>query len=477
LFSWMVFMDRQKRLFILNDDHVLNRVLKEFFKEYGMKVYSFEKEMDLDAEIKEKKPHAILLDVSFGAVSGVGLIETIRKTEAHLPVIVMAGLEEYGKALECLRAGAYAVLKKPFSSYEEIYHGVNNAINHFLERLQIKELTAEMEKRFEHDKLNLLELEFVKSLQHMIGETEESVTVFKNSFTLIKNFLNFELFAALVPQDQEVEIHVYPNGPFNPAVTEYIPGTLIRRMRKASLDEKQVKVLVDGPSEEAASMPEDYKSVVVALSGRGTTYGYVGIYRSRPFDYYEEAIFKRFAAHISSTLEKIALFREVKALSVHDGLTGLYTHLFIMSSLSQEVSRSARYGSNLSILLLDLDNFKEVNDELGHLAGDAVLKEVAQILKASVRGIDSVGRYGGEEFLVILPETDAEAAMLIGERLRRKLEATQFVYERNEISLTLSGGLAVFREGMDENALIKIADENLYKAKREGKNMVSYDTK
>jgi len=149
----MVFMDRQKRLFILNDDHVLNRVLKEFFKEYGMKIYSFEKEMDLDAEIKEKKPHAILLDVSFGAVSGVGLIETIRKTEAHLPVIVMAGLEEYGKALECLRAGAYAVLKKPFSSYEEIYHGVNNAINHFLERLQIKELTAEMEKRFEHDKL------------------------------------------------------------------------------------------------------------------------------------------------------------------------------------------------------------------------------------------------------------------------------------------------------------------------------------
>ena len=70
-FLWMVFMDRQKRLFILNDDHVLNRVLKEFFKEYGMKVYSFEKEMDLDAEIKEKKPHAILLDVSFGAVSGV----------------------------------------------------------------------------------------------------------------------------------------------------------------------------------------------------------------------------------------------------------------------------------------------------------------------------------------------------------------------------------------------------------------------
>jgi diguanylate cyclase (GGDEF)-like protein len=471
-------MERQKRLFILNDDHVLNRILKEFFKEYGIKVHAFADEIDFDGEIREKKPHAILLDVGYSSASPAELIEKIKKSEAHMPVIVMAGMEDYGRALECLRAGAYAVLKKPFSSYEEIYHGVNNAMSHFMERLEIRELTAEMEKRFEHDKLNLLELEFVKSLQRMIGETEEAVTVLKNSFTLIRNFLSFELFAALVPQADEIEIHVYPNGPTNPAVAEYVPGTLIRRMRKALLEDKQVKVVFEGQEADAPfDANEEYKSVIVALATRNKTHGCAGIYRSRPFDYYEESIFKRFCAHISLTLEKIELFKEVKALSVHDGLTGLYTHLFITSKLTDEVARSTRYGSNLSIMLFDLDNFKDVNDTYGHLAGDTILKEVGRIMTGSLRSLDSVGRYGGEEFLVILPETDGDSAKVIGERLRRKIEEIDFLYEDNRIKLTICGGLAVHREAMDENGLIKIADDNLYKAKREGKNMVCYDTK
>ena len=471
-------MERQKRLFILNDDHVLNRILKEFFKEYGIKVYAFADEIDFDIEIREKKPHAILLDVGFWPASPTDLIEKIKKSEAHMPMIVMAGMEDYARALDCLRAGAYAVLKKPISSYEEIYHGVNNAIAHFMERVEIRELTAEMEKRFEHDKLNLLELEFVKSLQHMIGETEDAVTVLKNSFMLIRNFLSFELFAALVPQEDEIEIHVYPNGPTNSTVAEFIPGTLIRRMRKALLEDKQVKVVFEGP--EASASPEadeDYKSVIVALSTRNKTHGCAGVYRSRPFDYYEESIFKRFCAHISLTLEKIELFKEVKALSINDGLTSLYTHLFIMSKLTDEVARSTRYGSNLSIILFDLDNFKDVNDTYGHLAGDSILKELGRIIKGSLRSLDSVGRYGGEEFLVILPETDGDSAKLIGERLRRKIEEAEFNYGDNGIRLTICGGLGVHREGMDGNALIKIADENLYKAKREGKNMVCYDTK
>ncbi len=175
-----------------------------------------------------------------------------------------------------------------------------------------------------------------------------------------------------------------------------------------------------------SELDEDYKSVIVALSTRNKTHGCAGIYRSRPFDYYEESIFKRFCAHISLTLEKIELFKEVKALSVHDGLTALYTHLFITSKLTDEVARSTRYGSNLSIILFDLDNFKDVNDTYGHLAGDTILKEVGRILKGSLRSLDSVGRYGGEEFLVILPETDGDSAKVIGERLRRKIEEMRF---------------------------------------------------
>ena len=114
-----------------------------------------------------------------------------------------------------------------------------------------------------------------------------------------------------------------------------------------------------------------------------------------------------------------------------------------MSKLTDEVARSTRYGSNLSIMLFDLDNFKDVNDTYGHLAGDSILKELGRILKGSLRSLDSVGRYGGEEFLVILPETDGDSAKLIGERLRRKVEEIDFIYGDNRIRLTICGGLGV----------------------------------
>src|SRR5512135_3754732 len=100
-------MDRQKRLFIINDDHVLNRILKEFFKEYGIKVHAFADEIDFDGEIREKKPHAILLDVGYSPASPTELIEKLKKSEVHMPVIVMAGMEDYARALDCLRVGAY----------------------------------------------------------------------------------------------------------------------------------------------------------------------------------------------------------------------------------------------------------------------------------------------------------------------------------------------------------------------------------
>jgi len=143
----------------------------------------------------------------------------------------------------------------------------------------------------------------------MIGETEEAVSVLKNSFVLIRNFLSFELFAcscAAGGRDRDTCLSEWAE---QSAASESVPGTLIRRMRKALLEDKQVRVFFEGDA--GATTPEseeDLKSVIVALSTRNKTHGCAGIYRSRPFDYYEESIFKRFCAHISQTLEKIELF-------------------------------------------------------------------------------------------------------------------------------------------------------------------------
>lgn len=330
--------------------------------------------------------------------------------------------------------------------------------------------------REEAEKLNLLELELIKGLQHMIGETEEPVAVFKHAFSLIKNYLVFDVFAALVPRRGDEEIYVYPNTPIRSDIAEAIPGTLLKRMAKLAEDTNQrLSVVTQDRTTQPHTEPDDLRSIIVPLMSGNRTYGYAGIYRSKPFGYPQESVFKRFCAHISTALEKISLFEEIKALSTNDGLTGLYNHMYVMERVDQEVQRSSRYGSPLSVIMADIDDFKEVNNTYGHIAGDTVLAHVAELLKRGVRNIDCVGRYGGEEFLIILPETDQTSATLLAERLRQVVQEHACPSNDHSIKATLSAGVATYRDGYSTKDLIHAADENLYRAKKAGKNKVYYE--
>ena len=144
--------------------------------------------------------------------------------------------------------------------------------------------------------------------------------------------------------------------------------------------------------------------------------------------------------------------------------------------LSIEFLRERRYGTPLSILLADLDHFKAVNDRWGHPAGDAVLRAVAGILSSSLRATDTGGRYGGEELLVVLPQTDAAAAETVAERWRRAVEETPTrTPAGDEIPVTLSVGIAERGEAMETPAdLVAVADEALYRAKQAGRNRIAH---
>ncbi len=420
------------------------------------------------------KPHVFLLDIPSTGSFDTDIFKKIRAIEPYLPIITLTETAHAKERLQSLEHGAYSSIVKPLRDSAEIYCTVSNAIAGYRERHESALAISEMKDRCEADKLNLLELELVKGLQHMIGETEEPASIFKHSFSLIKNYLAFEAFAALVPRHEEAEIYVYPNVALNEDTGEIITGALIKKMARLAEQDKKVRVVIQEKA--AARSPSDeLKSIIVPLVTTSRTYGYAGIYRGTSFDYREESVFKRFCAHMATALEKISLFEEIKSLSVSDGLTGLRNHLSIVSKLEVEVQRSERYGSPLSVIIFDIDNFKEVNDTYGHLTGDAVLMEVARMIRKGVRGIDSVGRYGGEEFLVILPETDGAAATVIGDRLRQKVAETLFPHNGNTISVSVSGGVASYRDGRDAGKLIGLADENLYKAKNEGKNLVRYD--
>ena len=165
---------------------------------------------------------------------------------------------------------------------------------------------------------------------------------------------------------------------------------------------------------------------------------------------------------------------EIYRLTIIDALTDIHNKRYLLEFLDRELSRSARYGRPLALILFDLDRFKGINDELGHLGGDFTLRELSALVKGCVRKEELLARYGGEEFAVVLPETARDGALLVAERIRSQVEQHQFVYEGKTYPVTISVGVALTNggEALTPTDLLRQADENLYKAKNDGRNRV-----
>ena len=196
--------------------------------------------------------------------------------------------------------------------------------------------------------------------------------------------------------------------------------------------------------------------------------------KSRPFTSDDVARLHALVPMAAVALENVRVREAVFNLAATDGLTGLWNHRRMHDLLREEMRRATRYLRALSVMMLDVDSFKSFNDTYGHPQGDELLRSIASILRANVRSVDHVGRYGGEEFLVLLPETDKDAACRLAERIRGAVEERAvIIVDGREIRRTVSVGVASYPEdALNPAELVQRADEALYRAKRAGKNRV-----
>ena len=190
------------------------------------------------------------------------------------------------------------------------------------------------------------------------------------------------------------------------------------------------------------------------------------------FNFDTAAVFSLIGNNISLIAEKIKLFQETQRLALTDGLTGLYNVRFFYDMLNKEIARSKRYHTLFSLILFDIDDFKIINDTHGHQAGDDVLRSVASTLKTVSRETDIVVRYGGEEFILMLPSTPKHEALTLADRIREKVEEYSYL-GKETVKITMSGGVATFPEDAeDSKALLYAADMAMYEAKGKGKKQV-----
>jgi len=227
---------------------------------------------------------------------------------------------------------------------------------------------------------------------------------------------------------------------------------------------------------EYAQKPEDGKLVTMPLTAGHETFGCLAILCEPGYRLGKDQVetFRSAVNHLGLALRNALTFKEVKLRADRDGLTRIYNRHSFEERLIYEIKRRRRYNHDLSLLMVDLDHFKSVNDTYGHKAGDMVLRKVGEILTNTFRTTDLAARYGGEEFVILLPHTSEEAAWKLAERVRTAIEEQSFEFECQQFSITASIGVASVEGGAltsDDDLIIK-ADKALYQAKNNGRNMV-----
>ena len=406
----------------------------------------------------------VLLDVMMPNMDGFDVCRRLKlnPTTHHIPVIMVTALDQPSDRVKGLEAGADDFLTKPVSDIA--------LIGRVRSLVRLKMMTDELRMRA----LTSKEIGIENPAREAIADTGRGGRV----LLVDDRKSSYERLAAMLADEQKIDVEPEPSEAlFRTAEGNY--DVLIVSLGLKNFDGlrlcSQVRSLERTRNLPllAIAEPEDNSRLV-----RGLEIG-VNDYLIRPIDKNEMLARVRTQVRRRRYTERLRDNVQMSIeMAITDALTGLHNRRYMESHLSTLVEQAASRGKPLTVLVLDIDYFKSVNDTHGHDAGDEVLREFSQRLKKSIRGIDLACRYGGEEFVVVMPETDMAVATMVAERLRRRIASEPFPISQgaNAVEVTISIGLAA-RHSVSDNAanILKRADQALYRAKRDGRNRVVAD--
>jgi diguanylate cyclase (GGDEF)-like protein len=298
-----------------------------------------------------------------------------------------------------------------------------------------------------------------------INMEDDIVNILRGASNCLKEILNYKLFAVAVQCDKGVDVWIDPS---------LYKKSFERMIKGDPAFEKGLPITYLNKDDEYTGPTAVFNEATVIsheLSGADFTAKLYIIPERRMLPYHAE-IMGVIAQTISIALSNFLSIQRLENAASIDPLTRCYNRREFDKQIERHIANASRHGAPLSVFLMDLDHFKAVNDTHGHQAGDEVLKRVAQAIQTEIRTGDVLSRYGGEEFVALLPETGRERAMEIAERLRKVIEKLDIRFEGESIRVTASFGVSALTPGCDKERLIKEADAMLYKAKANGRNVV-----
>ncbi len=340
-------------------------------------------------------------------------------------------------------------------------------INNLLDReLNESEISSQINKILNSD------LDYKQTINAVIELIESSMDYHFCGLLILDNVQEAELMVSIKYPATEYDLAAFKSR----VVDAYykLSGYNVM-LERVSLNRTDGPAILTSEEEKKNDVLSSFYALPLNIKDKNLGLLAVSHSRENAFGPEEKKIISLIADSSSGAINNATLHKKIKNLSITDGLTGLYCYRFFQEELNRELMRAQRYQEPLALIIIDIDEFKNVNDSHGHLVGDKVLKEIAKILRGACREVDIICRYGGEEFVIILPETDKEGAFYLAERARKTIKNYEFTSSDDRpIKLTVSCGIASYPDSAKKKEeLIKKADDALYRAKDEGKNKTS----
>ncbi|MEE8409299.1 MAG: diguanylate cyclase [Myxococcota bacterium] len=459
-------------LLIVDDEEDFRLALVELFRDAGCRVVAVGTGEDAIAVLEKQPFHAAFVDLCLPQMLGIELITRLRMSWPETEIVVVSGSAWLESAIEAIRHSAVDVLLKPVDDIDSLL-GI-------LERVKSKMLAEEHRRHvLEELKRRNAEIELASEWSYRIADSLSLEDVGRSAVAGLSR-LSGGRSAVLWVTNAGGEL----------CCTAVCPEHLALDTSNA------IDVLADPDgSDGLMSHPEVHKLLgeafglppasIMPLSLGGDLRALYALSEASEVAAPVSAeVLTQYVTRVETGLTRAIQYKRMSESTYRDGLTGLYNRQYLEERLVDEVARSTRYDRPLSVLFMDIDEFKTINDSFGHRAGDQVLLALSSLLTAASgsavagrnRASDIPARYGGDEFVLVLPETDAEGAIIKAERVRCALEALPPPKGTNDFyaSITVSIGVASFpADAKDSDGLIDAADQALYFAKKNGRNRVA----
>jgi two-component system cell cycle response regulator len=472
------------RVLVVDDSEVTRAILARTLRGAGFEVLEARDGAEGALTALRERPSVVVTDLEMPTMDGFPLLRLLKADPmcAHIPVLILTSHSEAPSRFWSLRIGADAYLTKNHRP-QELVETVRRLADEAMEAApRPAYATASLMEIGQIDVLarvarqldaSLLQATAVNTLLERGMAAGDFHDAGRAALEIVGELVDARLLAVAVAEPETALLEIVLQDPVAPDHIKAASDLLIRRLRLSP--QAAVEARVSGqPGDKEIDLE---RMVWMPLSLRGAEGG-IALLPRDPDEYQLTSadLLAGLLSPLTLVLDNARLSQRLHEMSTLDGLTRQLNHRAIYERLTDEMERARRYKTPLSVILCDLDHFKEVNDAHGHLAGDLVLREGAAMLRRCLRSTDLLGRYGGEEFLAVLPQIDLESAHLAAERLRRGLE---------ELVVTLPSGAAVRITGSfgvatrDELAssaavdlLVSLADRRLYEAKDAGRNRV-----